>query len=480
MGKNFYRWIIVFCLVLAIILVALQYNNSFAVVKANDYKHVEETLFEEAEMDYSLETVVISSKEAIEQQMDIRKGGKQNTTYVISSEINLEGEFIELPEACVLKFEGGSISNGCIVGNNTVIEALPRQIFSSTLSLKGTWCIETAYVEWYGCKAQKKYNKNVAIKNTEAIQNTINAFKNVTFGVSSNNDSFYYVSAMPGNRYVIGVHDPVTISGKNQVSTQIVYVGDEDIPVFYFTKDNAEYVFGPRYSTIQNLCIRGLNDKSRKGSAIFVEYGVAHTCFNNLYFSYLNECFVCDSWSATLNNCKAEVSNVGFRLGVKNNGLPNLNLTKCGAGVCKIAFALSGVFYSTYMNCSSDYCGKVWDIKDCNGLSLITIGAEHNRQFMNIEGSESRNIKISNAFVCVYKEDKMTEDDWNNYVFIGKKVKNVVFDQVDFEMNEPQILASIKNRDLHFININGTNGSKQSFSIGNSYCSRGDINEFIN
>lgn len=421
--------------------------------------------------------VTLSTSKTAYQQLDSQKEGRANTTYVIHSDFDLEGGNINMPENCVLRFNGGLLKNGTVVGNNTNIEASPRQIFSTNINLKGSWCIAQAFVEWYGAKAITKYNKVAALKNATAIQLAANTFQNVSFAANSNNNAFYYVTAEKGSKCVINIYKPVTLSGINQVSTQIVYVGESDLPVFCLTKSDAEHIFGPRYASIQNMCIRGLNDKYRNGTAIYVENGVAHVKFENLYFCYFNECFVCDSWSVQLNTCKAEVSNVGFRLGVNHQGMPGVNLTRCSTGYCKTAYSLKGIYYSTMLNCSSDFCDVVWYINDCMGISFMTAGAERCHQFMNVGGKITKNIIVSNAFVWLSKNNEMTQEQWNNFILIGEKAQNIKFDNLYLDLEEPQNLSKQINRDKHFIKIKGNNKSR--VSITNSYCSRGDLNYYI-
>lgn len=52
------------------------------------------------------------------QQSDINRAG---TIYRIQYDYNLQGQTIQIPENCVLFFDGGSISNGTIVLNNTLV-----------------------------------------------------------------------------------------------------------------------------------------------------------------------------------------------------------------------------------------------------------------------------------------------------------------------------------------------------------------------
>lgn len=46
---------------------------------------------------------------------------KENTVYVIQYEYDLNGKEIIIPEGCVINFQGGSLSNGTIILNNTKI-----------------------------------------------------------------------------------------------------------------------------------------------------------------------------------------------------------------------------------------------------------------------------------------------------------------------------------------------------------------------
>ena len=77
---------------------------------------------------------------------------EQDTIYVVKHTFDLDfGEDLEIPEGCTLKFEGGTIENGTISGNQTYIQSDPYQIFSS-ITLEGTWRCG-CYIEWFGAKS---------------------------------------------------------------------------------------------------------------------------------------------------------------------------------------------------------------------------------------------------------------------------------------------------------------------------------------
>lgn len=73
---------------------------------------------------------------------------KANTRYVIQYDYDLNGETITVPERCTLDFQGGSLKNGTVSGNNTRISG-DKSFFPSTLSFAGTFILPTVYVDWF-------------------------------------------------------------------------------------------------------------------------------------------------------------------------------------------------------------------------------------------------------------------------------------------------------------------------------------------
>lgn len=73
-----------------------------------------------------------------------------NTIYEISSSFDLSGKNVTIPEGCVLKFNGGSINNGTLIGQNTVIESGIVPILGRDVSFRGEWNIKEVFSEWFG------------------------------------------------------------------------------------------------------------------------------------------------------------------------------------------------------------------------------------------------------------------------------------------------------------------------------------------
>lgn len=76
----------------------------------------------------------------------------ENVIYKIVSDINLNTSALEIPANCTLDFQGGSFSNGTLIGSNTKIEAGLNKIFDTNIILNGSWNVNEAYPEWFGEK----------------------------------------------------------------------------------------------------------------------------------------------------------------------------------------------------------------------------------------------------------------------------------------------------------------------------------------
>ena len=95
---------------------------------------------------------------------------KENTTYVIQDvfdlkDINAKMPVI-IPKNCVLKFDGGCLKNGTIIGTNTRIEAGLVKIFEEDVTLKGTWDAAEAYPEWFSNDLKKTVDNFQCVKLT--------------------------------------------------------------------------------------------------------------------------------------------------------------------------------------------------------------------------------------------------------------------------------------------------------------------------
>lgn len=73
----------------------------------------------------------------------------ENTIFIIQYDYDLNGTEVTIPEGSVLKFAGGSVCNGTLVGNRTSIVASPVNIFGDNIVIDGTWDNERSYSQWF-------------------------------------------------------------------------------------------------------------------------------------------------------------------------------------------------------------------------------------------------------------------------------------------------------------------------------------------
>ena len=86
-----------------------------------------------------------------------------NTIYEIRYDFDLNGVTITIPDNCILKFEGGILSNGNIKGTNTVIEAPLKQIFKfdrTKYYISGTWNLSKWNCSWFGTVRDGNLSRN--------------------------------------------------------------------------------------------------------------------------------------------------------------------------------------------------------------------------------------------------------------------------------------------------------------------------------
>lgn len=99
---------------------------------------------------------IVSDKNKLSQDMI----NSPNTIYIIQYDYDLAGGTINIPSNCILDFQGGSIKNGKIVGDNTSIKASTK-IFDSSISIKGTFINgNTICPLWFGANPDRTFDNS--------------------------------------------------------------------------------------------------------------------------------------------------------------------------------------------------------------------------------------------------------------------------------------------------------------------------------
>ena len=147
-----------------------------------------------------------------------------NTIYEVRYNFDLDGDTLTIPEGCVLKFNGGKISNGTIRGAKTSIESSLYQIFDN-VTISGSWLNYEMYIEWFGAKSGDTTFDNSGIISTVAH----------TFSRFSAGRGTYYCSS------VIDLSD-TTITHVNVIGT-LQYTTTETANTFIKIKTNGGDVY---------------------------------------------------------------------------------------------------------------------------------------------------------------------------------------------------------------------------------------------
>lgn len=113
----------------------------------------------------------------------------------IRDTIDLEGLRVYAEPGVTLRFEGGIVENGALMGTGTSVEAPDdAHIFGKGLLLGGKWDVKTAWPEWFGAKGDGKAYYDMPVR---CYNGTVD---NITLAKTSSPDTVSY----PNARIVFG------------------------------------------------------------------------------------------------------------------------------------------------------------------------------------------------------------------------------------------------------------------------------------
>ena len=149
---------------------------------------------------------------------------KANTIYVIQYDYDLKEASINIPENCVLQFDGGSLSNGNVIGNGTSIESSSKYVSILNVTLSGNWKINDGYPEWFGAIGDGIADDRNAIQTAVDNCNTVH-FRNTKYKLGI----IYYQAGQQGNLFIsknvklLGDNTELILEGKGQIFTRKGY-----------------------------------------------------------------------------------------------------------------------------------------------------------------------------------------------------------------------------------------------------------------
>lgn len=202
-----------------------------------------------------------------------------NKIYKIVLDLDLNGETLTIPANCTLDFQGGSISNGTIVGSDTKIKAGISKIFDTNVIIQGSWDLSQVYPEWFGAKGDNTTDNTDSF--SKITQFGANVFISKGTYILNGWDISTAVSII-GSGYQntrLVLTAPIEVHNNNNVNFEGVTVEVSDN-----ITENLEYIVKvySAYHFTANLCTFYGKNKATKG---IYSYGDTYS-----YYHYINTC----------------------------------------------------------------------------------------------------------------------------------------------------------------------------------------------
>lgn len=317
---------------------------------------------------------------------------KEATVYSIAKDYNLDGKTIYVADGCVIKFDGGSLSNGELKGNNTQIEANYQHVFKDGLKLSGTWRMNAWLPEWFGAQGKNGYY------DTEAIQRALDAANNTDVRIVRLLGKTYYTNA------TLQIYSYVSLIGAEQkaswiYATQIMQMTKSDAIQISSNGNKAASI------TLRNLIVRNGNSKEYNNVGIHIkkdekDYGVSELRFENVQVLYFDCGVKADLYGAgafaynEFKSVECAHNNIGLEVDGHYNGGKNghqvwMNFNRFE--FCRFASnRVGGVYVHDLWNCMSN----VFD-----NCCIESNGLEYSLSQYKSQGAFG--VKYANSFSCV-------------------------------------------------------------------------------
>lgn len=242
------------------------------------------------------ETVVLKSCDNI---FSVLKSG--NKRYVISYNYDLKGKELVIGANSILVFEGGSLSNGKIKGNQTIIDAGIESIFKN-IENTGTFQCEAVFPQWFGANADGKHDCSDAIQ--QAIDFAVNGNVVGNPWDIQQIEGFCLKVVAPAGSYIlkkpIYIRSYTHLEGQGRGITKFANGGIDDGRALFYLGNDEGVRNKVHNASISNFSING-NDKRCIGVYSLAQYSFIEKVFITKckeYGIYSNE-----SWCTYIKNC---------------------------------------------------------------------------------------------------------------------------------------------------------------------------------
>lgn len=278
--------------------------------------------------------------------------------YKIVSDIDLGGITLTLPTNCTLDFQGGSFSNGTIIGSNTKIKAGLQKIFNTDITLSGTWIADSLSPEHFGIIGID------ATQDTTYIQKALDCCAAINIKTVKLQNKIYQINSsllIQSNIKLEGATSRVWNNG----SATILSLAENIVGI-----------------SVESTGVE-INDLKITGNA--TNTGISFT--NRSYYFSGNKIIttglgigfdIQSSWTYIFNLCRIEGGTIGFKIQEGTSGTFN----SCVAFSClEYGFYVTKLNYGSFNGCGTDGCKYGFYFTDaCRGVTLSSCGCENTQE----------------------------------------------------------------------------------------------------
>ena len=357
--------------------------------------------------------------------------GKENTIYKIQYDYNLNGQTIVIPENCVLDFQGGSFSNGTIVGNNTNINFNSYSIFNN-IEIDGIWELKTVDDLIFS------YIENSVENNTKILKSLIALTNDNIYNIIYISRKYIYLPdfdrglLVKSNTEIKG-GGVIEVKGnehakynvffvkqkKNVVIEDITLIGDVETHI----GTQGEYGFGIKIGGSSNVLIRNCNISKFWGDGIDIQKGIweaeQETPIEKDY-EYHNRNIVVEYCNINYNRRNNISIECGFDVTVRNCNIGH-------AGAIKGTLPMSGIDIEPIAEnrqIVKDIIIENCNIHDSAKYGIMVSTPTNNEGFIKVKDSEIENIlswaSLSNVDITL---DNVTQTkEGSTYFYSGKSI----------------------------------------------------------
>lgn len=287
-----------------------------------------------------------------------------NCIFEIRDSFDLNKRQIALLDGCTLLFRGGSVNNGTIIGNQTIIDAPNYQIFGETCSLKGSFINTYLYADWFD---DLQLAVDIASQNSGIIMLSARQYE------LKNSLLLYSRVSLIG----CGNEGP----GRDNKGTILFYGGAEPVISIHGSAQD------PRKNiSIKNIKIRGNGDNFQSGSNVGIYIGpkASFGQFENLsLYGCSNGIELDNAWNLRFENVNTYYCYNGFYLnGTSKAPLTTTVFSTCVAYNCSIGFNFEGNMSSTTIeSCATDGCSTGMILRGCLGVTVSSFMFEKHSKY---------------------------------------------------------------------------------------------------